>query len=291
MHDHTRNPPPKPIRLPVSGLTLDPEVQQRSATDWDVVAEYAATIEGWIETAPIVVYSDTTTRWVADGFHRVEAARRAEIYAIPAIRYDGDRRDALLYAVGANQTHGLRRSNADKRRAVATLLRDQEWSRWSDRRIAERAGVSAPTVAAARRESRMGADGATHETAKVGESPALHDTGKLEKFYSLPDTCAVGGRVPKPRVGADGKERPAHARPGPARRQSPPSQQSPPSPPPQGPTARDAMHAAHAVAAAISALYRAEAALLPSDAAVLVRELRKAIERIAPRAEGKGGST
>lgn len=37
--------------------------------------------------------------------------------------------------------HGLRRTNADKRRAVMTLLRDEEWGGWSDREIARRCGV------------------------------------------------------------------------------------------------------------------------------------------------------
>lgn len=34
-----------------------------------------------------------------------------------------------------------RRTNADKRRAVETLLRDEEWKKWSDREIARRCGV------------------------------------------------------------------------------------------------------------------------------------------------------
>lgn len=52
------------------------------------------------------------------------------------------RRDAVLYSVGANSSHGLRRTNADKRRAVETLLRDEEWSAWSNREVARRSGVS-----------------------------------------------------------------------------------------------------------------------------------------------------
>ena len=43
---------------------------------------------------------------------------------------------------GANHGHGLRRTNADKRRAVETLLRDQEWTKWSDREIARQCAVS-----------------------------------------------------------------------------------------------------------------------------------------------------
>ena|SRR5436309_8329926 len=35
-----------------------------------------------------------------------------------------------------------RRTNADKRRAVETLLNDPEWAKWSDREIARQCGVS-----------------------------------------------------------------------------------------------------------------------------------------------------
>jgi hypothetical protein len=52
------------------------------------------------------------------------------------------RRDAILYSVGANEAHGLRRTNDDKPRAVMTLLTDAEWATWSDREIARRCAVS-----------------------------------------------------------------------------------------------------------------------------------------------------
>ena len=51
-------------------------------------------------------------------------------------------RAAILYAVGANAAHGLKRSNRCKRNAVMTLLKDPEWSGWSDREIARRCAVS-----------------------------------------------------------------------------------------------------------------------------------------------------
>jgi hypothetical protein len=40
----------------------------------------------------------------------------------------------------------LRRTNADKRKAVKTLLEDEEWSKWSDREIARQCEVSHPFV-------------------------------------------------------------------------------------------------------------------------------------------------
>jgi DNA N-6-adenine-methyltransferase (Dam) len=48
--------------------------------------------------------------------------------------------------LGTNATHGLRRTNADKRRAVETLLRDEEWSKWSNREIARKCFVSSDLV-------------------------------------------------------------------------------------------------------------------------------------------------
>jgi hypothetical protein len=55
-----------------------------------------------------------------------------------------------VFACGAARTHGLRFTNADKRRAVLAML--EECPQWSDRRIAEWVGVSAPTVATVREE-------------------------------------------------------------------------------------------------------------------------------------------
>jgi hypothetical protein len=38
----------------------------------------------------------------------------------------------VLHSAGANAMHGLRRTNADKRRTVMLLLQDEEWAAWSD---------------------------------------------------------------------------------------------------------------------------------------------------------------
>jgi hypothetical protein len=51
-------------------------------------------------------------------------------------------RDAILYAVCANASHGLKRTNRDKRNAAMTLLKDPKWSAWSDGEIARRCAVT-----------------------------------------------------------------------------------------------------------------------------------------------------
>jgi ParB-like chromosome segregation protein Spo0J len=97
--------------------------------DDELVNEYAETIKDWIAASPITVVSNTHTRWAADCFHRVRAAETAGLDAVPAIQLNGTRRNALLRACGANATHGARRTNADKRQAIETLLRDGEGKR------------------------------------------------------------------------------------------------------------------------------------------------------------------
>lgn len=105
---------------------------------------------------PIDVYYDGETFYLADGFHRLQSAKRAGLKAIPARLHKGGRRDAALHAIGANADHGLPRSNEDKRRAVDMLLQDPEWGRRSLGWLAEAARVSKPFVA--KRRARLGLD-------------------------------------------------------------------------------------------------------------------------------------
>lgn len=130
--------------------------QMRAELNQETVAEYADAMRGNDSYKPfpaVVVYFDGSDYWLADGFHRHAAAFQAfgSGCSIPAEVRAGTRRDAILHAAGANAAHGLRRTNADKRRAVEALLRDEEWVKWSDREIARRCNVSAPMVADVRR--------------------------------------------------------------------------------------------------------------------------------------------
>ncbi len=147
---------PAPIRpqtIELNRLRLDGGTQMRARLDDNTVREYAAAMSsGWGQFPPIIVYYDGADHWLGDGFHRVAAARDAGITTAPADIRAGHRRDAILHAAGANASHGLRRSQADKRRSVETLLRDDEWRDWSDREIARKCNVSADLVGAVRRE-------------------------------------------------------------------------------------------------------------------------------------------
>jgi len=127
-------------------------VQSRTQLDQGVIDEYAEAMAAGVEFPLVIVFTDGTVTWLADGFHRVAAAGKAERDSIDADVRPGTKRDAILFACGANTSHGLRRSNSDKRRAVTLLLGDAEWSAWSDREIARRAGVNHELVGTVRVE-------------------------------------------------------------------------------------------------------------------------------------------
>lgn len=121
--------------------------QVREEITAHVVWEYADLMKEGVKFPPVTVYFDGKDYWLADGFHRCQAAKLADIDQIEADVIQGTRRDAILHSVGANAEHGLRRSRADKNRAVMMLLDDEEWRKWSTREIARRCGVSKSFVA------------------------------------------------------------------------------------------------------------------------------------------------
>lgn len=97
-------------RLSIEGL------QSRVKLDEQVVTEY---MEAADKMPPVIVYTDGKTRWLADGFHRVEAYKRKGIPIIAAEERQGTFLDALRFSLQANSKHGLRRSNEDKNNALS----------------------------------------------------------------------------------------------------------------------------------------------------------------------------
>lgn len=129
------------VRLALNQVSVDNAMQCRHHMDEDTIADYTAAYKDGQKLPPPVVFNDGKTRWLADGFHRYPSAKKAGLKHMQFDERKGTRRDALLYAVGANATNGLRRTNEDKRRAVMVLLKDVEWQKWPAREIAKRAGV------------------------------------------------------------------------------------------------------------------------------------------------------
>ena len=116
--------------------------QSRVELNQETVAEYAQAFTAGATFPPVVAFFDGANYWLADGFHRYFGARDAGESAIDAEIRTGTQRDAVLYSWGANDKHGLPRSNADKRHIVTVILKDEQGRQWSDRDIAKRFGFA-----------------------------------------------------------------------------------------------------------------------------------------------------
>ena len=118
--------------LDLESLRLDGGTQPRERLDDETLEEYVTRMQAGEDAQrrtrvldpdgqpwpSLVVFQDGDTYWLADGFHRAEAAQRAGITQFQARVHRGTQRDAIKHSLGVNATHGKRRTNEDKRRAV-----------------------------------------------------------------------------------------------------------------------------------------------------------------------------
>jgi uncharacterized ParB-like nuclease family protein len=182
-----------PVALSVTSIRTDGGTQSRAAIDEGVVTDYQDHID---KLPPVVVFYDGADYWLADGFHRLEAHKRTGRESITAEVRQGTRRDAVLFSVGANASHGLRRTNADKRRAVDLLLRDAEWRLKSDRWVASRCGVSHDFVN--RHRKQLSSDDSCDELDRSCPSAAAPRIGQDGKTRKLPERTLPARPLPPP---------------------------------------------------------------------------------------------
>jgi uncharacterized ParB-like nuclease family protein len=186
-------------------LRIDGDTQPRVAIDQAVVQDYADAIEGGAEFPPVDVVHDGTAYWLVDGFHRFFAHKKLNRPKIRATVTTGLQAEAQWKSLGANKTHGLRRTNADKVKAVAKGLK-LKWE-MSDSVVAEHVGVSHTMVrrhrqavidaqkAAAKGDAtltefksnvRTGRDGRGINTARIGRNSPRRKPGGIAKNAFTP---------------------------------------------------------------------------------------------------------
>lgn len=133
------------INIELENLITSQELQARTRLDPSVVEEYAeAMMSSTANFPPIDVWigSDESI-YLIDGFHRVEACRKIERDSIRANVIElPNYQEAVWWAAGANQNHGLRRTNLDKLRALELVVEMADAEGLSDREVARRIGVS-----------------------------------------------------------------------------------------------------------------------------------------------------
>jgi hypothetical protein len=99
-------------------IRTDLGTQMRVAMNEDVVREYAEAMQAGCEFPPLRAFFDEPNDWVilADGFHRLAAHNKVRPNdQIPVELVLGTAEDAQWESIGANKSHGLRRTNEDKR--------------------------------------------------------------------------------------------------------------------------------------------------------------------------------
>lgn len=175
-----------PTKLP--GLNIIPialldktGTQVREMHNEEAIASYTEILKEGGELPPVEVIWDGETAILKDGFHRTEATLRSGKISVEAMVTEGTRRDAILGAVECNLKHGLRFTNADKRKIVGIFLADDEWSKMSDHEIARKIGCSQQFVSKTRSSlTTVVSDKSRTYTTKHG-TQAVMKTDKIGK--------------------------------------------------------------------------------------------------------------
>lgn len=176
------------MELKISEIIIDGGTQPRESCDQKRVEEYASEMQEGAIFPPVDVFFDGKKYWLADGFHRRNARVLAGFDTISVTVHQGGVRDAILFSVSANASHGLRRTNEDKRRAVMRLLTDSEWGKWSDREIARQCKVDHVFVGKLRASFTGYITSEKTYTTKHGTTATM-DTSKIGRRGFLPPTA------------------------------------------------------------------------------------------------------
>jgi uncharacterized ParB-like nuclease family protein len=166
--------------LNIGALVLDQKLQSRTEINEQTIEDYADAIKMGDEFPSVLVYFDGVHYYLTDGYHRYHAHKKAGKAGITCEVVNGTFRDAVLRATSVNSRHGMRRTTADKRKAVMTLIDDFEWDTWSNAEMAAHCGVSPSFVADLRTSAGKTSDVVKYKTA----------TGKVMEKKKAPGRAA-----------------------------------------------------------------------------------------------------
>ncbi len=200
-------------------IRLDGNTQPRAKIDQCLCDEYGEQMKAGDEFPAIDVYFDGENYWLVDGFHRLQGRMMAlPGEAILCNVYRGTLADAQWHSYSVNKSHGLRRSNEDKQRAVNFALAHPAAEDKSNVQVADHCGVSeflvrkcrkrltsiesksdvdtVSTSTVSKSRPRTGRDGRTINTAKIGRAKKGRTGSKPSPAVSA--RIAQPTRKPKP---------------------------------------------------------------------------------------------
>lgn len=168
--------------FPITLVKVDPTTQPRTKLDEEAVERYHESINAGVELPPVVTFFDGEHDWLADGYLRLAAHKRAGRDKIKVLRHTGFLADAQWYSYGANKAHGLPLTKEDKAHAIRAALAHEKSAGMSDGALADHVGVHINTVHKYRKEldSQL-----THNVEADAEAPSPPKrTGRDGKSYN-----------------------------------------------------------------------------------------------------------
>jgi hypothetical protein len=133
-------------QLILSLIRLDGKTQNRVALNESSIVAYAGLMAEGVEFPPVRVWFDGEEYWLSDGFHRVEAARRAGLHQIAVEIIQGTLADAQWDSFSANATHGIRRTRADLNLIISRALGHQRATGIRTNCLARHIGIPESTL-------------------------------------------------------------------------------------------------------------------------------------------------
>jgi len=135
-------------KMKIADLRTD-GLQTRLALSEADVKEYAEKMDEGIAFDPLVVFADGEDRYLADGFHRLQAMKRRGMTEVEVDLREGTRTEALRYSLGSNAKHGRKLTAADNRHKLEIAWANQKelfGGRPSHELLAQTCAVSTKTV-------------------------------------------------------------------------------------------------------------------------------------------------
>lgn len=142
--DHERQETMTKIKI----ADLDLSLQTRAGTDADTIKTYAEAMADGAQFPDVTVFTDGTKYWLADGFHRVLAAKSNGKTAISADVRKGTEDDAVVFGGTANNKQGKRPTMADVQHFLEMVWERREaifGGTPTGGNLAEKCGVSRQT--------------------------------------------------------------------------------------------------------------------------------------------------
>lgn len=127
---------------------LDLSLQTRAGTDAETIDTYADAMADGAQFPDVTVFTDGNRYWLADGFHRVMAAKQMGKTTIAADVRKGTEDDAVVFGGTANNKQGKRPTRADVRHFLEMVWERREaifGGTPTGGNLAERCGISHAT--------------------------------------------------------------------------------------------------------------------------------------------------